>query len=536
MEFLKNEKTASQAWDKMFALLNVAIIITDTKGTIKYANNLAEKMLGVPKQELPGMVLGKVIENALSSSKKNHNITTFIDNACQEASTPEPREHQVDIETMDHKAVQIRSYCLKIDETGDSLPVFIIDSTAPAMQAESLYWESLEKLWESSRGSIEILRSIPSAIFITKIKRGGKLAIVDCNPAAERMGKKALADLQGTSIDAIWAHASEKTVIKQILEGNETGTPFTLEYIDEKDNVLQKAYKVQIFFMPNDRVGVIFDDITNQKKAEKLLEEENIKLKELDTIKNNFIAITSHELKTPLVSTCGASEFLLNNYRNSLGKEELKFVEMINRGANRLKQLVNSLLDMSRLQSGQIELSLKEDDLVGILKHVVEDQAYMLQLRNQQIVLDTPERLVFRFDPARGEQILTNLITNAIKNTQQGGKIEVRIASDDKEVMISVVDNGVGITKDEMDKLFTRFGKISREGVKLDLNIQGTGLGLYITREIVTLHNGRIWAESEGRYKGAKFIVVLPLKPKEPKKQPVAVPPVSSEISQKPVP
>ncbi|HME51854.1 MAG TPA: ATP-binding protein [Candidatus Lokiarchaeia archaeon] len=523
MELFKDQEAASQAWEKIVASIKLGVIITDTAGTVVYANHSAESLIG--NKELVGKDFGSMFTNLSPSSMKE--LQAFVENACMLMPDGTAGETQIAVETPDRRLIQIRSSCVQLGEETELFPSFIIEASIPSVpvtprksklgkedQSQSIFWESLEKLWESSRMSIEILRSIPSAIFICKIKKGGKLSIIDSNPAAEKLAGKLLAQLQGTMLDDIWAHAGDKSFMKQIIDGNRTSKPFIFEDIHEKDGVFQMAYKMQIFFMPNDRAGVIFDDISSQKIAERLLEEENLRLKELDVMKNNFIAITSHELKTPLVSTCGATEFLLANYdKLEHGPEELKFIEMINRGATRLKQLVLSLLDMSRLQTGKIELNMVEEDLIGVIKRVVEDQAYMLETRNQSLILETPDTLVFMFDSPRVEQILTNLLSNAIKNTQPEGHITIRVTNDDAEVRISVIDDGVGITEKEMDKLFTQFGKMNRDGVDMDLNIQGTGLGLFITREIVNLHGGKIWAESEGRFKGATFTVVLPLNP-----------------------
>lgn len=509
MSMFTDSKTSDQAMERAFTALNLGFVVTDAAGIIQHANAIAARMLG--ETNPIGKDLGGIITNIFPSKK---NLTSFIENACMETQKDEHAEIKIDVEMPDRRVAQIKSFCLRVDGIDGLWPAFIIDVNSGARQAESLYWESLEKLWESSRSSIEILRAIPSAIFICKIKKGGKLTILDCNPTAEKFANKPLAQLQGMALVDIWEHGGEKGFLKQIVDGNQSSKPFTFEDLHLKpDGSIQAAYKIQVFFMPNDRAGVLFDDITKQKQAERVLEDEIAKLREIDELKNNFIAVTSHELKTPLVSTCGAAEFLLSNYSKTLGKEELKFVEMINRGATRLKSLVSSLLDMSRIQTGKIELATKEADLVSILGRVAKDQAYMLETRNQELTIDAPPSLVFSFDMDRIEQVLANLLSNAIKNTQAGGHIKVHVVKNDatKEAVISVADNGVGITKEEKDKLFTRFGKISREGVKLDLNIQGTGLGLFITKEIVERHGGRIWVESEGRYKGSKFTFVLPL-------------------------
>jgi signal transduction histidine kinase len=376
---------------------------------------------------------------------------------------------------------------------------------------ENLYWETLEKVWKSQQASIDLMKSIPSAIFICRLANR-TFTILDCNPVAERLVGKAISILQGTELGAIWTQANEKEIIAQLLYVEKSGIPFELQEVRDAGTEKERAFNIKIFRMAEDLLGVLFDDITSLKRAEKLLQEEILKLQELDEMKNNFIATTSHELRTPLVSVCGAVEFMLDRYRLDLPDDVVNLAEMINRGTTRLKHLVNALLDLSRIQDGRLSLEAKSEDIIPIIKRVIEDQAYRVESRDQKVSFDGPDTFEFMFDALRIEQVLTNLLTNAMKNTPPGGKITISLVQEgDTSVIISVSDTGIGITEEERPKLFTKFGKINRENLNASVDIQGTGIGLYLTKTIIDLHRGEIWVESEGRDMGTTFKFKLPM-------------------------
>jgi signal transduction histidine kinase len=240
--------------------------------------------------------------------------------------------------------------------------------------------------------------------------------------------------------------------------------------------------------------------------------EEIRKLKELDTIRKNLISRVSHELKTPLVSVSGGAELLLTLYQDKLDKEMLEIIQLIEKGGKRLRYLVDNLIDISRIEYNKLQLTKRREDLSEVIRNSAKEIIYLVKSRKININLTLPDTFSINIDRIRIEQVILNLLSNAIKNTPPEGEIKVNLKKTKSWAEISVIDNGIGLTKEEMDVLFTRFGKIERYGVGYEfLDIQGSGLGLYITKEIVDLHNGEIRAESQGRYKGSKFIVKLPI-------------------------
>ncbi len=250
-------------------------------------------------------------------------------------------------------------------------------------------------------------------------------------------------------------------------------------------------------------------DITDKKMAEELIIEENKRLLELHEMRKDIINRVSHELKTPLTSIYGASEILMEKLRDEMSENVFNFMEISYRGALRLKELVENLLDSSLLDTKKIELKSTNEDIVRIILEVVNEMAHLAKLRNLTIETDLPDSLVLDVDKLRLRQAINNIISNAIKNSPPDRKIFVNLSEEKGIVDIKIKDEGVGITEKEKEKLFEKFGKIERYGMNLDVDIEGSGLGLYISKEIVELHGGQILVKSMGRNKGTTFTIRL---------------------------
>ena len=250
-------------------------------------------------------------------------------------------------------------------------------------------------------------------------------------------------------------------------------------------------------------------DITDKKQAEQLIIEENKRLLELEELRKDLITRVSHELKTPMTSIYGTIQILLGIFREKLDKDALKYAKIGYRGCLRLKDLIENLLDMSRLESKKFELNLQKTDLGLLVDDCVNDMSYLADTRKQTIEIDVPDKVEFEIDRLRFRQVITNIISNAIKNTPREGNIVINLNEEDEYVDIRVRDNGVGLTQKEKERLFEKFGKIEKYGMDLDVDIEGCGLGLYISKEIAELHGGQILVESEGRNKGATFTIRL---------------------------
>jgi len=252
-------------------------------------------------------------------------------------------------------------------------------------------------------------------------------------------------------------------------------------------------------------IETIAHDVTEEKRAQIIIQEENKKLLELNKLKNELVSRVSHELKTPLNSIYGAAQILLNIYKKSMCNEVVEFIEMIHKGGKRLKALIEKLLDISSIESGNMHLNLKKEDLVLLIEEYVSELNYLLKERGLNIELYLPDKAIVNVDKIRIGQVITNLLSNAIKNTPSNGNIIIKLTESIDSFYFSIKDTGVGLSEEDMNKLFTKFGKIERYGQDLDVDIEGSGLGLYISKEVIDLHGGRIWVESEGRNKGCTF-------------------------------
>lgn len=280
-----------------------------------------------------------------------------------------------------------------------------------------------------------------------------------------------------------------------------SGKEITVEFIPKN-----------IKFEGKDALMVVVRDITERIKANELVKQEVEKLKELDKMRKDLISRVSHELKTPITQITGASEFLRDFFSDKMESSAIDLIKMIQRGGNRLEKLVNRLLDVSRIEYNKLELDLEKVNLGNLIENVVRNMSHLVQDQDLSLKMSLINSLSLKIDKLRMSQVITNLISNAIKNTPPQGEIRVKMRQSSENIFIEIRDTGVGLTDQEKEILFTRFGKITRSKKGLEyLNIKGSGLGLYISKQIVRLHGGKIWAESEGRNKGSIFVIKLPL-------------------------
>jgi len=249
---------------------------------------------------------------------------------------------------------------------------------------------------------------------------------------------------------------------------------------------------------------VSYEDITFRKKTE----EELIKL---NNLKSELLTRASHELKTPLMSIKGFTDLLLLKYEPILHDDELFLVKEIKKGCSRLERLVKDVLKTADLETGLIELKKSKNDLSTVIKDCVADLNKFADSRNHTIKLNLHDRMITYFDKEQIQDLIGNILTNAIKYTPPTGKIEIKSEKQNNFFIISIKDNGIGLIEEEKDILFTRFGKIERFGHGFDVITEGSGLGLYTAKRIIKLHGGEMWVKSDGRKKGSTFYFSLPL-------------------------
>lgn len=247
-------------------------------------------------------------------------------------------------------------------------------------------------------------------------------------------------------------------------------------------------------------IGVI-RDITERKKAEE-------KLKETMELKSQFISNVSHELRTPLTGMIEGLAIVLDEVVGPINENQRRFLDIAKRNAERLSGLINGLLDFQKLEAGRMKLDIQSNDIEKVLSEVHEIMALYAKKHDIDLWFASEENLPkAQFDRDKIIQVLTNLVSNAVKFTPKGGSVSVDVRKTGDDWVTSITDTGIGIPKKALNKIFDRFYRVNRPGEQ----IPGTGLGLAIVRKIVLMHGGRIEVQSQVDH-GTTFTLFLPLK------------------------
>ena len=311
--------------------------------------------------------------------------------------------------------------------------------------------------------------------------------------------------------------------IKELMRKNEISLIFPLSTKEKHIGLLILGEKMsgEIFFEQDIRVLEIagpefaialqnaqrFEEISQFnvklqeeiKKATEDLKNANEELKKLDQLKDEFLSLAAHELRTPMTAIKGYSYELMKNLANPKGKE---YVERIYKSTERLVNLVNDMLDVGRIESGTIEIVVEKIDLGKIITDVITEAAGKVAEKDLKLTFTPIGQKTFTVsaDSAKLIQVLTNLIGNAVKFTPNGGNVGVAIQLKNGFVETTITDTGVGIDKEDLTKLFGKFVR-----AKTGSGIQGTGLGLYLSKKLINLMGGEMWVKSEGAGQGSIF-------------------------------
>lgn len=261
------------------------------------------------------------------------------------------------------------------------------------------------------------------------------------------------------------------------------------------------------------KFNITLQDRVNQ--ATHKLQEANKKLMELDKLKDDFLSIASHELRTPMTAIRSYVWMALYRPDIKLSEKMTKYLTRILISTERLIVLVNDLLNISRIESGRIEFIPKVFNLIDLAKDAIEDISPKAKEKGVVINIKEQTKLAPVFaDPDKVSQVLLNLLGNAVKFTAGKGQIAISFYSDNQFIEVSVTDNGVGIDPSDLSRLFQKFGRLDTSYVAAATS-GGTGLGLYICKSLVEQMGGKIWAVSQGQGKGSTFTFSLPVASKE---------------------
>ncbi|MDP1852588.1 MAG: hybrid sensor histidine kinase/response regulator [Candidatus Omnitrophota bacterium] len=238
-----------------------------------------------------------------------------------------------------------------------------------------------------------------------------------------------------------------------------------------------------------------------------LCEHANTDLRKLDALKSEFIAVVSHELRTPLSITKEGLNLILDEVTGKLNQQQKELLEVAKNNIERLGRIIGDILDISKIEAGKLPLHKSIVDASQILHDLFVFHKDTAEQKGVKFNLEAPlHRIPIYLDRERIIQVLVNLISNAIKFTKEGGSIKVKLTEDERELVFSVEDTGIGIAESDMGKIFDKFQQFSdAQG----MGQKGTGLGLSIAKKIVEIHKGRIWFYSK-LGEGSEFSFSLP--------------------------
>lgn len=478
----------------------VSILTVDLNGIITGLNPAAEKLYGYPASDILGQPFSQLV---LVYSRPSHErIMSLV------LREGQPWDVNFECLTRDIGPRLMRHIISPIkDESGVIIGASLIGFDTHDMMA---YQRSLQE----ERDLLEaILETTNDAIIMI----GRDNRVVTINPQFETFFSLAAHETVGQPLDKLVEFIRQRddlpTDLANLLlslgadSNQNAGGDFEIGTPAQRVLVW---YSAPVHTPDGAHVGRLyaFRDVTQERQ--------------IDRMKTEFVSLVSHELRTPLTAIRGFAEFMLEGDAGPLSTDVRDYVQIIQLNAERLSSMINDILDLTRIEAGRIELRPDHHDLNDILAVVLLAIQPQTEKRHQQLFIDVPEDMPLVWvDQARIAQVMTNLLDNAIKYTDDGGLITVRAqiagpadlpdgANPDvmlPAVLVSVEDTGQGIVPEDQANLFNRFYRSSQVQQQ---QIQGSGLGLAIVKSFVELHGGKIWLHSE-LGKGTVFYFTIPL-------------------------
>ena len=382
---------------------------------------------------------------------------------------------------------------------------------------------------EGARRYRELLEAAPDAII--KVDAAGRIVLI--NRATEALFGYTREELVGQSVEILIpqsyrrAHIGQRTGYWKNPVSRPMGRGMTLQALRRDGS----QFPVEISLSPVQtehemRVVAIIRDVSERKRIEEAmhameqrfnnelnaknaeLERRNEEVEKADRLKSEFLASMSHELRTPLHTVIGFSQLLAEEIHGPLTEKQRRFVGHIHRDSQHLLELINDILDLSKIESGKVELRPENFEAKAEIQAVIDSIRPGADAKSIHIDLRMEQDYVLRADRVRFREVLFNLMSNAVKFTPAGGRIVISGSTADNGFScFCVEDTGIGISAEQVEAIFDKFYQVgsTTKGVR-----EGTGLGLTITRHLVELHGGRIWVQSDPG-KGSRFSFTMPL-------------------------
>jgi len=261
-------------------------------------------------------------------------------------------------------------------------------------------------------------------------------------------------------------------------------------------------------YQEEDMIMLIIEDITNQQKQKERLEKQNFDLVAINEQKNRFLSIASHDLRNPIATMQACSSLLMKALNDKLEDDQKDLLDIIFTKSQYSLQLISDLLDYSKIEAGKLNLYLQDENFNSFFNYLLNNYTIMFRQNNLMLKANIADGLpAIKMDRNRIEQVINNLVDNAIKYSKSDDTITIECAAIDNYLVFSVQDCGPGIPNDELTKIFNAFHKVE---TTFHSRRNGSGLGLAIVKKIIDAHDGKVEVESELE-KGSKFTIKLPI-------------------------
>ena len=396
-------------------------------------------------------------------------------------------------------------YACRIGGPGSTKVAVVFNDITERKRSEALLQQNHDTFYNLIESSPFGLYIVDAQLRMIKVSAASQNVFRNIRPLIGRDLKEIMTIL--------WPEEFVRTVIGRFRHTLGTGEPYAMPNFSERrqDNSEIESYdwKIERITLPDGEYGVVcyFYDITERMLAEHKLQEKTDALAEADRRKNEFLAMLAHELRNPLAPIRNAA-LALQHSRDS-GDAVRSAAAMIGRQVGQMVRLVDDLLDVSRVNRGKIALRRERVELASAVNHAVEAAVALYEGRNHDLTVTLPPQPVYlNADPTRIAQVVGNLLNNACKFTDDGGRIWLTVEREGEAAVIRVRDSGIGIAADELPRIFDLFTQID---TSLGRSVSGLGIGLTLVKNLVEMHDGTVEVYSAGVGHGSEFVVRLPV-------------------------
>jgi PAS domain S-box-containing protein len=336
--------------------------------------------------------------------------------------------------------------------------------------------------------------------------------VIYSNPAAAKITGYQSYEIIGKKAGTLWGKQMKQEYYSSMWDAIKTQKKvFHGELMNQRKN--GEKYIAELTITP----------ILNQNRETNYylgVERDITQAREVDRMKSEFLSLASHQLRSPLSSIKWSLEVLQENKGENLTDTQVELMETVHKATEQMITLVNTLLNISRIESGRIIIDPKPTDLRVLIQNIIEEVDHRLKLKNQTINIDFQNNIPqIDIDPKLVRHIYVNLITNALKYSPEGKNIDIKVYTEGDNVVSMIKDSGYGIPADEQEKIFKKFFRAKNIVTK---DTEGTGLGLYLVKQIVNASQGKIWFESK-EDAGTTFWFTMPLAGSSPKQGAVSL-------------